>query len=228
MGGGKEMKSQVEPGHYFALSYDSKERIISYWYQIKEIIELKPERVLEIGIGNGFVSKYLKNQKINILTLDFDERLKPDISGSILNIPFADESFDTIASYELLEHLPYEDTQKALREIYRVTQKYTILSIPDCTKVYKYCITIPKIGIVYKLISLPCLKASKHIFDGQHYWEIGKKGYSLNKVMNDMQRIGFKVKRTYRLWENPYHRFFILEKSTIYTSTIEKLELNPT
>lgn len=206
------MKVQVEPDHYFDKSYDSKDRIISYWYQIKEIIELNPEKVLEIGIGNGFVSQYLRNRKINILTLDVDERLKPDISGSILEIPFADGSFDTIASFEVLEHLPYEDAKKALTEIYRVSQKYAILSLPDCTSVYRFCISIPKIGLYNKLIPLPRFKAPKHIFDGEHYWEIGKAGYSLDKIITDIQKTGFEIKKTYRLLENPYHRFIILKK----------------
>lgn len=206
------MKVQVEPEHYFDQSYDSKERIISYWYQTKEIMELNPEKVLEIGIGNGFVSQYLRNRKINILTLDIDERLGPDVSGSILDIPFEDGSFDTIACFEVLEHLPYEDAKKALAEIYRVSQKYAILSLPDCARVYRFCISIPKIGIYNKLISLPRFKAPKHIFDGEHYWEIGKADYPLDKIITDIQRTGFEIKKTYRLLENPYHRFFILEK----------------
>jgi len=49
-------------------------------------------------------------------------------------------------------------------------------------------------------------------FDGQHYWEIGKAGYSLNKIINEIQKTGFKVEKTYRIFENPYHRFFILKK----------------
>jgi len=206
------MKPQVEPSHYFDKTYDSKKRIISYWYQTKEIIDLEPENVLEIGIGNGFVSQYLRNRKINIMTLDIDERLKPDIPGSILDIPFADGSFDTVASYEVLEHIPYNDVKKALFEIYRVSQKHAIISLPDCTLVYRFCLSIPQIGMINKLIPLPRLKGPQHVFDGQHYWEIGKAGYPLNKILNDIQKTGFDVERTYRLFENPYHRFFILKK----------------
>ena len=206
------MKPQVEPDHYFDKSYDSKERVISYWHQIKEIVDLKPENVLEIGIGNGFVSQYLKNRNINIVTLDIDERLKPDISGSILDIPFADESFDTIAAYEVLEHLPYDNVKKALSEIYRVSQKHAIISLPDCTLTYRLCMSIPKIGMINKLIHLPRFRVPQHVFDGEHYWEIGKAGYPLNRIIKNIQRAGVNVKRTYRLFENPYHRFFILEK----------------
>ena len=52
---GNKSKTQVAPDHYFNKSYDTKERFISYWRQINEIIKLGPNRVLEIGIGNGFV-----------------------------------------------------------------------------------------------------------------------------------------------------------------------------
>ena len=57
------MKLQVEPNHYFNKSYDSKERFISYWTQINEIIKLNPKEVPEIEIGNGFVSNYLKKEE---------------------------------------------------------------------------------------------------------------------------------------------------------------------
>ena len=55
--------------------------------------------MLEIGIGNGFVSKYLKERKIKVTTVDIDERLNPDIAGSVLELPFAKGSFDVVACY---------------------------------------------------------------------------------------------------------------------------------
>jgi len=48
-------------------------------------------------------------------------------------------------------------------------------------------------------------------FDGEHYWEIGKRGYPLSKIINEIQKARFKVEKTYsRVFENPYHRFFSL------------------
>jgi len=55
-------------------------------------------------------------------------------------------------------------------------------------------------------------KKPVHKFDGEHYWEIGKKGYSLSKITNNIQKAGFKIKETYRVFENPYNSFFILKK----------------
>ena len=53
----------------------------------------------------------------------------------------------------------------------------------------------------------------KDKFDSQHYWEIGKAGYPLQKVMGEMREAGFEIKKAYRVFEMPYHRFFVLAKS---------------
>ena len=208
----KKMKPQTELNHYFNEFYDSKERFISYWHQINEIIKLEPEKVLEIGIGNGFVSKYLKERNLNVITLDIDEKLSPDIVGSVLNIPFTDSSFDVVSCCELLEHLPYENFCKAVSEIFRVSKKYALLSLPDVSNVYHFYLHIPKIIILKKLIPIPNLQKEMHQFDGEHFWEIGKKGYPLSRIIKNIKKSGFIIKRNYRDFENTYHRFFILEK----------------
>ena len=43
---------QVEPD-YINMNYLSRERWISFWYQIMEVTKTKPEKVLEIGPGPG-------------------------------------------------------------------------------------------------------------------------------------------------------------------------------
>ena len=208
----KKVEPQIEPNHYFNKSYDSKERFISYWHQINEIIKLEPKRVLEIGIGNGLVSKYLKERNLNVITLDIDKKLNPDKIGSVLNIPFTDNSFDVVSCYELLEHLPYENFYKAVSEIFRVSKSYSVLSLPDKNRFCRLYIQIHKAVIFKKLLPLPRLNTPIHKFDGEHYWETGKAGYPLSKITKDIQRAGFKIEKTYRIFENPYHRFFILRK----------------
>ena len=204
------MKLQVDPNHYFNKFYDTKERFISYWHQINEITSLGSNRVL--GIGNGFVFKYLKERKIKMTTLDIGERLNPDVVGSVLRLPFSNESFGVVACYEVLEHLPYEDFPKALIEIHRVSNSYAVLSVPDSTRVYRLDIQIPKIGELRKLIQLPRLRAPEQEFDGQYYWEIGKDELTLQKIMGKIHDADFELKKTYRIFEMPWHRFFVVEK----------------
>jgi ubiquinone/menaquinone biosynthesis C-methylase UbiE len=212
LGGSEKMKPQIDPTHYFNESYDSKERFISYWHQIDEIVKLTQQKVLEIGVGNRFVSTYLEERGINITTLDIDKKLNPDVAGSVLDMPFTDNSFDVVACYEALEHLPFENFNKALAEIFRVSKSYAILSLPDVNRVYRVYIHLPKVGVFKKLIPLPQLK-NIHKFDGEHYWEIGKVGCPLSKIVCKIQKSGFEIEKTYRVFEFPYHRFFTLKKS---------------
>lgn len=207
------MKTQVEPQHYFNMEYDSKERFLSYWYQINEILKLEPNKMLEIGIGNGFVSRYLRSRGLNITTMDIDQRLEPNKVGSVLNIPFHEKSFDVVACYEVLEHLPFEKFKEALKEIYRVTSKYAIVSLPDVTPVYRLIFYIPYIGLIQKLIPVHFMPKRPHVFDGQHYWEIGKKNFNYELIEDTIEDSKFHILKSFRLKDNPYHRFYILSKN---------------
>ena len=209
------MNLQVDTDHYFNADYDSKERFISYWHQINEIITLTPSSIFEIGIGSGLVATYLKQRGYNVTTMDIDKSLNPDQVGSVLSIPFYDDAFEVISCFQVLEHLPFEDLSVALSEIYRVSRDYAVLSLPDFTRAYRLDIQIPKIGELKRLIPLPRLKSLKHVFDGKHYWEIGKPGYPLRKVMGEMRSVGFEIKKTYRVFEIPFHRFFVLAKHEV-------------
>ena len=56
-------------------------------------------------------------------------------------------------------------------------------------------VQIPKIGVFKRLISLPRLKNSIHKFNGEHYWDIGKASYPLNKITKDIEKAGFNIKK---------------------------------
>lgn len=184
-------------------------RWISYWYQIKEVLSLKPEKVLEIGVGDKTVSNYLKNQGINIATLDIDEKLKPDFIGNVLKMPFPDNSFDVLLCAEVLEHLPFEDFEKGLRELKRVTKKYVVLSLPHFGYTIKFSFKIPLLKEKKFAIKIPI--PIKHRFNGEHYWEMGKRGYTLKRVKGIIKKY-FKIKKEFIPFENQYHHFFVLEK----------------
>lgn len=195
--------------HYSFSKYDYKTRWTSYWHQINEILNLVPKKVLEVGIGNKTVLNYLKNQGIEVLTLDINEKLKPDIVGNVLKMPFQDNSFDIILCAEILEHLPFEEFDKALEELERVSKKYVVLSLPHFGHSIKFSFKIPLIREKRFAIRIPF--PIKHHFDGEHYWEIGKKGYPLTKIKRIIKKC-FVIKKEFIPFESQYHHFFILEK----------------
>ncbi|MCD6384438.1 class I SAM-dependent methyltransferase [Candidatus Sumerlaeota bacterium] len=209
----KELPLTSEADNYFD-RYDTKGRFCSYWHQLDEILSLKPSTLLEVGIGNKFIADYLQKRGVSLLTLDIERRLRPDVVGDVLAIPFKSGSFEVVCCFEVLEHLPYDKFSQAISELSRVSQRYVLLSLPDVTRHYCVLLTIRKIGLIKKLIHIPRLKPPEHIFDGEHYWEIGKRGYSLKRIKNDIERSGLVIRHSYRVFEYPYHRIFCLEKKT--------------
>ena len=110
----------------------------------------------------------------------------------------------------MLEHLPYETALQAFAEMVRVSRRHVVISLPDARPVWQYRYHVPKFGTRSLLFPRPILKQPEHVFDGEHYWEINKKGYDLARVVNDLGRL-CSLNKTYRVFENPYHRFFVFE-----------------
>ncbi len=204
---------QVEAEIYASASYDTLERFISYWHQINEIRRSKAACSLEVGIGNGFVSDFLKGRGFNHFTVDIDPALKPDFVASLPVLPFEDDQFDTVACFEVLEHLPWDRFEPAVREMARIARKRLLISLPDCRRSYRILIPIPKVGKLDWSCTVPFVNPPEQIFRGQHYWEIGKKGYPLSRVMSELERSQFFLVRHFRVKENPYHHFFELAPS---------------
>lgn len=198
---------QVDPSHYSDLSYDTKDRFLSYWHQIEQVVRRKPEQVLEVGIGNGFVHRYLRNCGVPVHTLDFDARLEPDTVGSVLELPFDDGAFDMAVCFETLEHLPFDTFEPALKELRRVARRWVLISLPDVTPYVRLDANLSRRRLAHHLQDLPNPNPRAHTFDGQHYWEVGKRGYSLERIVSTVQATGLRVEETLRVFEMPYHRF---------------------
>ena len=207
------MKPQVDSSHYFTREYNSKGRFCSYWHQIDETLRSEPGRVLEVGLGNSFVSGCLRARGVDVVTLDIDPRLHPDICGSILELPFSSKSFDVVMCHEVLEHLPYCSFTPALTESRRVSRARVVISLPDSPHRMSVNVKLPRGGHFSARVLLPRFRMLPHQFDGQHYWETGKDVHPLSRVLNDVESVGFTVERTYCVPENPYHRFFVLVKT---------------
>lgn len=185
---------------------------MSFYYQISEILKRKPNTVLEIGAGPNVIGSVLRVYGVDYQTVDIDPELNPDYLASVLALPIPDQSFDVVACFQMLEHIPYIDFSKALREIHRVARSYVLLSLPDAKKLYPISIYIPKIGRFNFCLPRPTFKLAIHKFNGQHHWEINKAGFPLRRIKRDIEAAGFQIESTYRPHENTYHRFFCLAK----------------
>ena len=199
--------------HYARTAYDSKERFASYWHQIDEIRRLQPDGLLEIGKGNGFFSTYCRAHGIAVTTLDVDRSVHPDLVGSATCIPCADASFDAVAAFQILEHLPYAEFPRALRELRRVARRHVVISLPDSTRTWRYMVHVPKLGEFSFMLRNPLRKPMTGVVSDQHFWEIGQEGHPVGRIRREIEDAGLVILRQYRVFELPYHRFFVLTKA---------------
>lgn len=210
----KSFLPQVEDPNYLTMPYLSRERWISFWYQLMEVTETKPETVLEIGPGPGIVIRAIRDFGVFGVTVDIDSRLRPTVVADITKLPFEDKSFDCVLAAEVLEHIPFIEVSKALEELARVSRKSIVITLPHywrfspsiALKIFPF---VPRVQKVFPI----SVFAPKHQFDGQHYWEIGKKETPISKVRQMLSTIdGFKLTRDYLIEENPFHHLFVLTK----------------
>ncbi len=204
-------EKQVDKSIYEFSSYMTKQRWCSVWHQLDEVQKLKPDRVLEIGVGSGLFKVVAATFGILVETLDFDPDLQPDYVGSATAMPFSDAAYDVVCAFQMLEHLPYEASLQAFSEMVRVSRRYVVISLPDARSVWPYKIHIPKFGTHDFLVPRPQLKVPVHEFDGEHYWEINKRDYPFSRVIADFSK-RLRLIKTYRVFENSYHRFFVFER----------------
>lgn len=204
---------QVCREHYDFSRYVDLKRWSSHWYQIHEIMAQDGESVLEIGVGTGLLTSCLRQLGRRVATVDIDHALGPDVVASVQRLPLSAGAFDVVVAFQVLEHLPFGQLQQSLLEMARVSRGAVIVSLPDARTLWGYSAYVPWFGDVRINLPRPRLRAPKHRFDGEHYWEINKRGFELARVSAEFTRAGLRIDRTYRVPENPYHRFFVCNTS---------------
>lgn len=202
------MDVQVPPEHYDFETYDDLERWCSYWYQIRTALRLRPRTVLEIGSGTGVFGSYLRNRGIEVASADIDATRGPDYVADVSRL---DETlppgttFDLVAAFQVLEHLPFDRLDACLAGIARRAAPWALISLPyyGVQARISFAIGDLKISLGRKI-----MKPWRKKFDGEHYWELGF-AHSPRAITRRMRR-WFDVERRFVIPENPYHVMWVL------------------
>lgn len=90
--------------------------------------------LLDVGCGNGAYATALPGHEVfgvdSTRFPTWDARPGRFLISDASSLPFRSGSFDTIACFETLEHLP--DADAALAEYRRVTRRNLIVTVPHC------------------------------------------------------------------------------------------------
>ncbi len=203
-------KVQVPSENYRFRKYCKKHPWMNFWYQINFVLQFEPKKVLEIGPGTKTVTHFLIREGVEVTTLDIDETLKPDVVGSVHELPFSDNMFDLVVCSEVLEHIPYELFKPALKEIQRVSRGPAIICLPNASGIVELLIKLPLLKPIHFFGKIPFFW-KEHVFEGTHYWETGKKGYSIAKIRRDIESVGFTINIEKIYPDDPAHLFLVLE-----------------
>lgn len=199
---------------YLEGGYYHKSRWMTYYIQYQSLFNAKVSTVLEIGPGGGITTSVLRQHGVQVTTLDLDAQIKPDVVGNVTKLPFADNTFDAVVGFEILEHLPFEQFTVALKEMSRVSKKHVFISLPDHARSLFYgTFKIPFFKEINIQIRIPAINNKKYWAPCGHHWESGNRDYPVSKITKEINQSNLKVKTTYVSNSCPMTRFFLTEKS---------------
>ncbi len=154
--------------------------------------DIRQKRVLDIGCGFGWFEAWalnqqpetihgieLKSDNLKNLKKMRDKRLKCKV-GSAIKIPYPNNSFDTVTSWEVVEHIPPQTEETMFREVYRVLK--------------------PR-GVFY--LSTPNSHLVSRVLDPA-WWLIGHRHYNLDFFRRLAKKTGFQIRRYVvkgKIWE---------------------------
>ena len=110
--------------------------------------DINNKKVLDIGCGFGWFEVFTKTKEIkkivgldvSIKTINRNRKLFNDSRvsfklGGANEIPFSGKTFNTVVSWEVIEHIPKNTENVMLKEVYRVLDDKGVfyLSTPDTT-----------------------------------------------------------------------------------------------
>ena len=206
----------------------NEKKFLTYFYQLNEILNLpksKVKNILEVGKGKGIFDNLVRLYDYEVKTLDLDSSNQPDIVGDIRSIPLDDNSIDLVCAFEVLEHLPFEYFEIALKEMRRCSKSYVYLSLPSPVnhisfhfQFFSFQRFLSRLSCCFRFFKvLPTFMPDKkkqtnlkeHEKKNPHYWEVGRKSYPKKKVFHVIERCGLEVVKHFHNPSHPYH-FFIM------------------
>jgi hypothetical protein len=96
---------------------------------------------------------------------------------------------------------------QALAELSRVARKAVVVSVPHFGPRTQFFLKLPFLPELKWACKIPWRRP--HTFNGQHYWELGKKGYTARAFRDLLGKYG-KVVQDFVPFENQYHHFYVI------------------
>jgi len=204
----------------------SKAHSESYLCQMQTIRKLKDVKsILEIGPGEGYAARNLREVGYDYQTLDFEDAHEPTIKADFRSIdPFTlTQRYDLTCAFQVLEHFPYHEFTKHIKTLRELSRDYVFISLPYSCRGFSIKLnlqngqhkrTMKQFDFFYRT-NLPNRKYREEYKQefpwAVHFWEIGRRGFKLRKVLKDIESCGLNILERFHS-PNSFHYFILCRK----------------
>jgi ubiquinone/menaquinone biosynthesis C-methylase UbiE len=162
--------------------------LTGYHSEVSRVVKskfIKNKTVLDVGCGFGWAELlFSKLNPKHMVGVDYSEEClvvarkfkHPSCSfkkGDALQLPFKDNTFDTVISFEVLEHIPKHTEDKMFSELYRVLKPGGHLFLSTQHRNFFSTVLDPA------------------------WWLIGHRHYTQNAIKEFAKNSGFKINQLY-------------------------------
>ena len=187
--------------------YYSHKRIQHQLKQLEMLKDVSGVRLTEIGSYLGFATALFQAAGFQVRTIDAAPvdilgEITPEdhISKNILDITSQDVSGqEVVVCCETLEHLHFTDVEKVLEKLQTAKVEWLLISVPyRCLSIDARLVVNPFSSMFKWIMKLPTKTFRAFKPDPEphgHKWELGYKGYGLDKLTSALDRAGFRVEK---------------------------------
>jgi SAM-dependent methyltransferase len=153
--------------HRLDAHLDALPQMLQYQALARDLARRAPRRVLDWGCGFGQMSALLREEGVDVVPFDYRPELEAPTVRSLeryagleahlspdpVLLPFEDDSFDTVLSCGVLEHV--ENPDASLEELRRVLRPHGLLYVTNLPNRFSYTEKIARLLGRYYHGSLP-------------------------------------------------------------------------
>ncbi|TXS94531.1 class I SAM-dependent methyltransferase [Parahaliea aestuarii] len=207
---GEDRERQLNLDCYFNENYFELAQLCSYAHQISDIYQTGAREILEIGVGSGLTSSFLRKSGRKVTTADINPNLSPDICAPLSELGryVGELKYDLVVCCEVLEHMPFEQFEESV-ELLRSFSKNLYLTLPAYRRTLGFggMFRFPRLGMLPFNFHLEL--PNRKPISPSHFWEVDSESFSRKSNIVGVLRKYYSTVSWARYELNPKHIKFV-------------------